>query len=196
MIALLLAATAPASAGELLVSGGFSAMPTASDVIVPSWRIGVRAGRVTPWVSAMWASLQGAENADVDAWGLIPRLGARLDFGDRTKTVVPFGGLSVSTVLGHAVADDTEPENNPFDFDSGVPPINVALGAGLDARIHEALSISVELGADYVTSTATTGGDTLHVGAFLTYGAIHLNIWLGSHETRPSNDLIAEPPDQ
>jgi hypothetical protein len=179
MIGALLALAAPASAGEALVSGGFSAMPAAADVIVPSWRIGVRAGRVTPWFSVMWASIQGAENADIDVWGVVPRLGARLDFGDRTKPVVPFSGLSVSTVVGRAVVDATEPEDNPFDFDAGVPPINVAFGGGLDAKVHEALSISVELGVDYVTASADDGDDHTTVGAFLTYGAVHLNIWLG-----------------
>jgi len=194
MIGALLLLAAPAEAGEALLSGGFSAMPTAVDVIVPSWRIGVRAGRVTPWFSATWASLH-SDDLDTDAWGVWPRLGARLDFGDRTKVVVPFGGLSVSALVGAAVIDDTEPEDNPFDFDGGVPPINVTLGGGLDAKVHEALSISVELGADYVTASAHDGDDRIRGGAFLTYGAIHLNIWLGK-STSDDTLLIAAPDGQ
>ena len=46
---------------------------------------------------------------------------------------------------------------------------------------------------DYVTASADDGNDHTTVGAFLTYGAVHLNIWLGKSK---SEWLIAAPEGQ
>lgn len=175
-VALLLVAVRPAAAADLLLSGGLSAMPSVPEVVVPSWRLGVSFGRFTPWCSAVWASIDGAADVgDLSAWGLMPRIGARLDFADRAPdVVVPFAGASLSVLVSGATIDgevDTERT-------SEIPPIGMTLGGGLEAPVTEVFSVSAEVGADLHLARQEEFGDETALTGFVTYGALFLNLWL------------------
>lgn len=172
---ILLLALAPAFAGDVLLSGGLSATPTAADLLTPSWRLGVDAGRVTPWVTVSYASFDYGTGRDaITGFLLLPRLGARIDLGERGDHPVTFVGVTATTRIGNASAEG----DAAFDKDlSPLLPLGGGASVGLDAPVTAGLSLSAEI-----------GGEVFHAGwkdRFVqrfwvvdTVASVHVNLWL------------------
>ena len=183
LLAVLVSHLATAHAGDVLVSGGLSVMPSVPEVVVPSWRFGAAFGRFTPWGSLVWISVAGrleSEGDELRSWGAMPRIGGRYDFADRVEqAVVPFAGGSVAVLI--ASADVTNPNDEGQDepeIDARLPPVAISAGGGLDAPITEALSVSAELGLQFATSRIIVDESVNDFSAIATYGAVWFNIWL------------------
>lgn len=179
MIPLLLSTAA--LAGEGLLSGGLSVSPTALSIVVPSWRLGYSGGRFTAWGSASWTSFTAdPDDPDtVSGFLLRPRIGAQLGFGDRgEEAVVPYVAAGASTLLFGLSLDEERPLEE--ERVEARLPFGLTGGFGLDAGITEVLSVSTEVGVDWASAGFTDVDDDYTVGGstFLTYAAVHLNLWL------------------
>jgi hypothetical protein len=174
---------APTARADVLFSGGLTTHPLAPLGIVPAWRLGARSGRTTLWVSAAWAQATGDSTFDggsdaLSGFGVIPQLGFRRDLVERVEdSVVPFAAGSASVgVFGYKI--DGEAPEHRMGTGPTIPPVGIAGSLGLDAPISSALSVSAELGLDLHTTRIPVDNDVIQGTALLTFGAIHLNIWL------------------
>ena len=177
MIALILVVS-QAFAADVLLSGGLSATPTAADLFTPSWRLGVDAGRVTPWFTVSYASFETeVARQSTSGFALLPRIGARFDLAERTAgRPITFVGITATTRLfGLAVE-----EEDPLDLDESKPllPLGGGLSLGLDAPVTEALSLSAEIGGEAYHLGYTDRGYTTRIITVNTVAAVYVNFWL------------------
>ncbi len=186
---LLLLATASlpshAVAGGLLVSGGFSAMPSdlLPQLFVPDWRLGYGTDRFAVWGTVPFASFLGEfEEYDesLSGWATQPRVGAWWNLDPREPgSSTPYLAGSLYTRLGGYSYEDDGIEEEDMIEDLEVKRfLGASLGVGLEAMVTEGLTVSTEVGLDayslkFMDDSAGFEANTLNV-----YGALFLNLWI------------------
>ena len=173
-----LALLASAQGADLYLAGGWSAAP--SDVLEiaagqPSWRVGVSGSRATVWVSGRYGRFS-LPDEDVSGHAWQPQLGFRLELAEQEpRGVVGTFGASVFTVGGGLDLAEGQREPNI----EVRPVLGGTVGFGLDAAIHERLSVSPELGVQaFRFSMVESDAYVTAYQELTTYAAVVVNLWL------------------
>ena len=181
LLGLALLAPDIAHAEKILLSGGYSGNPAhlSPSLFVPDWRVGARLGQMVLWGTTPYVRFKGEDaesDVELKGWAFQPRVGLNWALAAPKAEVSPYVAASLYTLVGglevEEDGDDDEPETEAKRFFGGTA------GFGLDAKIHEKLSIATETGLDGYTLQFTVDDDGFELNHFNVYAAIYLHIGL------------------
>lgn len=174
-----------AEAGDLLVSGGFSAMPSdlLPQLFVPDWRLGYGSDQFAVWATLPYASFLGEfEEYDesLTGWAAQPRFGGWWNLDPRSSAAsAPYLAGSLYTRVGGYTYEDSGVEEEDVMDDLEVKRfLGASLGVGLEAEVTEGLTVSTEVGLDAYSLKFIDDGYCFEANTVNVYGAVFFNLWL------------------